>query len=102
MQPLPLLAATVCCAGAMFLTFARWFVLVRALELPFRLRDAVRLGLAGFFFNIFLAGEIGGDVVKAAFLAREQSRRTAAVATVLVDRVGGLAGLFWPAALVGG
>src|SRR5262245_44349396 len=50
MQPLPLLAATVCCAGAMFLTFARWFVLVRALELPFRLRDAVRLGLAGFFF----------------------------------------------------
>src|SRR5262249_54266655 len=80
----------------------RWYVLVRAQGLPFRLSDAVRLGLAGFFFNTFLPGSVGGDVVKAAFLAREQNRRTVAVATVLMDRVIGLWGLFWFVALLGG
>jgi hypothetical protein len=39
--------------------------------------------------------------VKAAFLAREQSRRTVAVATVLVDRVVGLIGLFWLVGITG-
>jgi hypothetical protein len=41
-------------------------------------------------------------VIKAAFLAREQSRRTVAVATVIMDRVIALWGLFWFMALLGG
>src|SRR4051812_4742038 len=47
---------------AMLLTFFRWFVLVRALELPFRLRDAIRLGFIGNFFNLVIPGAVGGDL----------------------------------------
>jgi uncharacterized membrane protein YbhN (UPF0104 family) len=101
-QVLPLLAAGLFCATAIFLAFVRWYVLVRARELPFTLRAAVRLGLIGQVFNTFLGGEIGSDLVKAAGIAREQSRRATAVSTVLMDRVVGLAGLFWLATLVGG
>ncbi len=76
-------------------TLVRWYLLVRAQDLPFRLADAFRLGLIGFFFNTFLPGSVGGDVIKAAGLAREQSRRTVAVATVIMDRVIALWGLIW-------
>lgn len=89
-------------AVAVALTFVRWYVLVIAQGLPIAPWDVARLGLIGFFFNNFLPGAVSGDLVKAAFLAREQSRRTLAIATVVLDRVIGLAGLFWLVAIFGG
>jgi uncharacterized protein (TIRG00374 family) len=83
-------------------TFLRWHVLVRAVGLPFRLADAMRLGFIGLFFNTFLPGSVGGDAIKAWFLAKEQSRRTLAVATVIMDRVIALWALVWFVALLGG
>ncbi len=97
-----LLGAVLCFSAALVLTLVRWYVLVRAQDLPFRLPDALRLGLIGFFFNTFLPGSVGGDIIKAAALAREQSRRTVAVATVIMDRVIALWGLFWFMAVLGG
>jgi glycosyltransferase 2 family protein len=102
LQLLPLVLAGLLCLVSVLLTSVRWYVLVRAQELPFTLAGAVRLGLFGYFLSTFLPGSIGGDVVKAAFLAREQTRRTAAVATVILDRIIGLCGLFWLVALSGG
>jgi glycosyltransferase 2 family protein len=90
------------CSLGVLATFVRWFLLVRAQDLPFTFRDAIRLGLVGYFFNMFLPGAVGGDLVKAGFLAREQSRRAVAIATLVLDRVIGLAGLFWLATLLGG
>ncbi len=90
------------CAVGVGLTFVRWYYLIVAQDLPITKLDVARLGLLGFFFNTFLPGAIGGDVVKIAFLAREQSRRTLAIATVVLDRVIGFAGLFWLAAILGG
>jgi uncharacterized protein (TIRG00374 family) len=76
---------------AVSITFFRWYLLVRALELKFRLGDAFRLGFLGFMFNFVGAGSVGGDLFKAVFIAREQpGRRTEAVATVVVDRMVGL------------
>jgi hypothetical protein len=98
---IPLLLAAAACAAGVLLTFVRWLVLVRAQDLPFGVGDAVRLGCASYYLSIILPGSVSGDVLKAAFLAREQERRTAAVATVLIDRVVGLCGLFWLVALVG-
>jgi uncharacterized protein (TIRG00374 family) len=95
------LALLICATGTL-LTFVRWYVLVRALGLPFTLADALRLGMVGFYFNTLLPGSVGGDILKAAFLAREQSRRTAAVASVVMDRVLGLWALFWLVAVLGG
>ena len=55
----------------------------------------MRIGLIGFFYNSVLPGSVGGDIIKAAAIAREQSRRTIAVATVIMDRVIALWGLVW-------
>src|SRR5207302_6700127 len=94
------LAATLGLA-AVLLTIIRWYYLVRAQGLPFTMTNALRLGLVGFYFSIFLPGSVGGDIVKAAFIARGQSRRTVAVATVILDRAIALWGLIWFVALLG-
>jgi uncharacterized membrane protein YbhN (UPF0104 family) len=101
-QVLPLALAAGLAVAGLLITFVRWWGLVRAQGLPFRLTDAVRLGMVGYFFNTFLPGAVGGDIVKAVALARGQSRRTVAVATVLFDRAVGLWGLVWLVALAGG
>ncbi len=88
--------------GALLITFLRWYVLVRAVDIPFRVYDALRLGFIGFFFNTFLPGSVGGDAVKALFLAREQTnRRATAVATVIMDRAIALWALVWFVAILG-
>ncbi|WP_152051560.1 lysylphosphatidylglycerol synthase transmembrane domain-containing protein [Tautonia marina] len=83
------------------LAFLRWYVLVRALGLPFRVRDALRLGFIGLLFNMVIPGAVGGDFVKAAYLMREQSRKTQAAASVAIDRMIGLLGMFLLAMIVG-
>ena len=80
--------------GSLCITFYRWYLLVRALDLPFRVRDAFRLGFLGYLLNFVSLGSVGGDLFKAVFIAREQpGRRVDAVATVAVDRLSGLYGL---------
>ncbi len=88
--------------ASLLLTFVRWYILVRAQDLPFTLINATRLGLVGYFFNTCLPGSIGGDIIKATAIARQQSRRTIAVATVLLDRAVGLWALIWLVAILGG
>lgn len=81
--------------GSALLTFGRWYLLVKAQEFPFRLRDAVRYGFVGLVTNYIAPGAVGGDLFKAVLLARDQtSRRAVAVATVLLDRILGLLALF--------
>ncbi|HVA50390.1 MAG TPA: lysylphosphatidylglycerol synthase transmembrane domain-containing protein [Pirellulales bacterium] len=81
--------------GAVLLTFVRWLVLVRALDLPFTLKDALRLGFLGYLLNFVSLGAVGGDLFKAVFVARQfPGRRPEAVATVVLDRVVGLYMLF--------
>lgn len=91
----PLLAAALAClATAVTLTFVRWFWLVRALGLPFRFVDALRLGFIGYMFNLVSLGSVGGDLFKAVFLAREHpERKTEAVSTIILDRFIGLYGI---------
>lgn len=100
-NPGQLLLALACYLGGMLLAFSRWYMLVRAIELPFRLRDALRLGFIGALFNFVIPGAIGGDFVRAAALSREQGKSLRPIATVVVDRLAGLLGLFLLAAIVG-
>ncbi|MFQ3651051.1 MAG: lysylphosphatidylglycerol synthase transmembrane domain-containing protein [Gemmataceae bacterium] len=97
-----LLAALGIYGVALVLTLLRWYLLVRALGLSLSLVEAFRFGLIGIFFNTFLPGAVGGDIIKAAALARAQVRRTASVATVLMDRAIALWALVWFVALLGG
>jgi len=87
---------------ALVLTFARWHRLVRAQGIDFSLRDAVRLGFIGNVFNLVIPGAVGGDVIKAAFLCRmHPDRKPQAVASMVLDRVLGLLGLFLLAGTAG-
>ena len=86
-----LLAALAVVFTAVAMTFVRWYLLVRALQLQFRLVDAFRLGFLGYLFNFVVVGSVGGDLFKAIFIAREQpGRRAEAVATVFIDRIVGV------------
>lgn len=89
-------------ALALSLQLFRWYLLVRAVELPVTIRNTYRLGLVGVFYNTFLPGSVGGDLLKAYFLARAHpERKTRAVATVLIDRALGLFGLILFVAVLG-
>ncbi len=100
---LPFAGAAVIMAGCTGIQYYRWYLLVRAVGLPFTLRNAVRLGLVGTFYNVFLPGSIGGDIVKAVFIAGDHpERKPTAVATVFFDRLIGLFGLLLLAATAGG
>ena len=87
---------------ALMITFARWHQLVRAQGLNFSIRDAVRLGFIGNIFNLVIPGAVGGDVIKAAFLCKMQpDKKPQAVASMVLDRILGLLGLFLLASVAG-
>ena len=92
----PLLAAAcVCCGSAVLLTIVRWYYLVRALDVPCRFRDILRIGLMGYLFNLAPMGIIGGDVLKAMLLGgRYKGSRAKGFASAIVDRLLGLYMLF--------
>lgn len=96
-----LLMAAILDTIGMTSTLVRWYILVRAQNLPFTLFKAIRIGTLGFLCNAFLPGSVGGDVIKAAALARTQDRRTVAVATVVMDRALSIWGLVLLVAVIG-
>ncbi|MBT3293897.1 MAG: flippase-like domain-containing protein [Verrucomicrobia bacterium] len=78
----------------LLLCMLRWKLLLdaRGMHLPFG--RIFQLYFIGQFFNSFLFGATGGDVVKAWFVTREMpDRKTEAVSTVVLDRIIGLAAL---------
>ena len=90
-----LAAATVAAGMAIVLTLIRWCYLVRALGVPLRMKDALRIGFVGYLFNLAPMGIVGGDVVKAVMLAWENPGcRGKSVASVIMDRAIGLYVLF--------
>ena len=93
-------AAVVVRLVSLGLTFLRWRMLVVGIGLPFRVREAFRLGLLGEACNLLGPGSAGGDLLKAVWLAKDYPGRGAsAAATVLLDRVLGLWSLFVVGAL---
>jgi hypothetical protein len=87
--------------AGLVLTFCRWCWLVRVSEPAFRIRDAVLLGFIGNVYNLVIPFAVGGDLIKAAFLMRMQIKRTQAIASMVIDRILGLLGLFLVAGVAG-
>ena len=89
-----LVLAWALCMVAVLVTLVRWYYRVRAIGLPFRLSDALRLGFLGYMFNLVSLGSVGGDLFKAVFIAREHPQhKAAAISTLIVDRMVGLLAL---------
>ncbi len=69
----------------------RLFLIIRAQgSLSVNFKEAASLTFIGLFFNNFLPSSIGGDLVKAYYLANKTHERIGSFASVLVDRLMGL------------
>lgn len=73
----------------------RWQMILRVQGLEIKFPRASSIFFIGMFFNAFMLGSTGGDVIKAWYVAHETHHKKAeAVATVVVDRLIGLLALF--------
>ncbi len=81
--------------AAILITMVRWWYLVRAVGIDLALPDAIRIGFIGYLFNLMPMGIVGGNLLKAWMLAKENpGNRAKALASVVVDRIVGLYVLF--------
>ncbi|MBS1984425.1 MAG: flippase-like domain-containing protein [Bdellovibrionales bacterium] len=92
--------AGVACLGIMAcvlsLAFFRWRLLLLSQGIPLPYRQAVHLGMLGQFFSTFIPGTVGGDLVKAVYVAKKfPGSKLKSVSTILVDRIMGLSSMFF-------
>ncbi len=69
----------------------RWWILLRSQSIFIEFWAAVRLYLLGWFYNNFMPGSVGGDLLRAWYVTRHTDKKFEAVLSVFVDRVVGLA-----------
>src|SRR5260221_1610098 len=90
------MSGAVCSLGIVcMIGIVRWQMILRVRELELPLARVTSIFFVGQFFNAFMLGSTGGDVVKAWYVAHDTHHKKAeAVATVVVDRLIGLLALF--------
>ncbi len=71
----------------------RWWMLLHGLQLPATLRWTLGTTFISLFFNTFLPGAYGGDVVRLALAYRVYGKLNRLTISVIVDRLSGLAAL---------
>jgi uncharacterized protein (TIRG00374 family) len=77
------------------ITIIRWRRLVHTIGLELSLKDAFRYGFLGLVLSLAPMGILGGDAMKTYLLIhRNPEKRSAALASVFVDRVVGLLAMF--------
>ncbi|MBN1806300.1 MAG: flippase-like domain-containing protein [Sedimentisphaerales bacterium] len=68
----------------------RWWLLLRTQSIFIDLAAAVRLNFLGWFYNNFMPGSVGGDLLKAWYVTMHTEKRFEAALSVFVDRIIGL------------
>jgi len=72
----------------------RWMILLQVQGIAISFWRALRIILSGLFFNLFLIGSTGGDVIKIFFIMREApDKKAGALLSVFIDRVVGVMAL---------
>ncbi|MBU0481257.1 MAG: flippase-like domain-containing protein [Proteobacteria bacterium] len=89
-QLLPFLAALGLQFLTVYLTAWRWRLLMFVQGIVLDARSVVRLSFLGEFFNNFLPGAMGGDVVKAYYVMQHSGRKGAALVSIFANRFAGL------------
>lgn len=74
---------------ASLLGVVRWniFLRMQGIRLPFW--DVLRISFLGLFFNCFMFGAVGGDVVKVLWLSARGQSKAAGFISVILDRISG-------------
>jgi glycosyltransferase 2 family protein len=90
-----LIAAVVSAGIPAILGITRWQWILHVQGLDVKYSRLFSISFIGLFFNAFMLGSTGGDVIKAWYVAHETHHKKAeAIATVVVDRLIGLLALF--------
>ncbi len=85
---------------AMGIGLVRWNLLLRTQNIRLTPIELIRLYMIGVFFNLLIPGSVGGDLIKMVYIARAYPRKKSeAILTIVMDRIVGLLGLFFIAAL---
>jgi glycosyltransferase 2 family protein len=71
----------------------RWFIFIRAVDLTVSIKEVIRYFFIGLFGNLFLPSSIGGDVIKIIGLCKGSAQKSRVVASILLDRLSGFAGI---------
>ena len=77
----------------------RWQLLAAILQLHASFTDFLAFRLIATFTNTLVPGVLGGDALRAIYLGRRTTRMVEAFASVFADRIVGLIGLLWLAAI---
>jgi len=94
----PGLAALGC---GLLLQTRRWIILLEVQGIALRFWRAFRIILVGMFFNLFLLGSTGGDILKIFLIMREApDKKAGAFLSVFIDRVVGVLALAAVSAVV--
>lgn len=76
-----------------YITSRRWHRLLEALDIHLTMARTFVLNMVGAFYNTFMPGSTGGDVIRAYYASKHTPHRVRAVLSVIVDRIIGLLAL---------
>jgi uncharacterized membrane protein YbhN (UPF0104 family) len=102
-KPEWLLAGFLCYGVVEFLAAGRWYLLLRVQGVRLPIWRVGALLMLGIFFNMFMPGGTGGDVLKIYFLLKEIPQKQAkakGLLAVLMDRLIGLMALIMISAVI--
>ena len=75
------------------ITSRRWHLLLEAMDIHLTQSRTFVINMVGAFYNTFMPGSTGGDLIKAYYAAKHTTHKVRAVLSVIVDRVIGLLAL---------
>ena len=80
--------------GGLLLQAKRWLILLEVQGIVITYWRSLRIILVGMFFNLFLLGATGGDIIKIFLIMREApDKKASALLSVFIDRVVGVLAL---------
>lgn len=96
-----LLPGLLALGGGLLLQALRWIILLDVQGIAISYRRSLRILLVGMFFNLFLLGATGGDIIKIFLIMREApDKKAGALLSVFIDRVVGVLALAAVSAVV--
>jgi hypothetical protein len=90
MNPWLMLAACACYLVMLLILGVRFWFLLRIQDIRISLWEAMRLTFLGYLYSNAIPGTVGGDVIKAWYVAKHTPRKAAVVVSIFVDRMMGL------------
>ncbi|MDD5198453.1 MAG: lysylphosphatidylglycerol synthase transmembrane domain-containing protein [Terrimicrobiaceae bacterium] len=92
--------AVVIAGATVAVSITRWHCVLHVLGIPIPFRRAAAIWLIGYFFDLFILGATGGDLMKALLVIREApQRKITAALSILIDHFTGIFALALAAAL---